>query len=162
MITIQRILVPIDMSEVSWTALPYALGIASRYGAAVLLLHVVEDAFPYPDLYAWSNPEKDFFKEMRKIALEKMDEGIGRQEAGDAKVERLVVRGRPAAEILRIAEQKGADLIVLSSHGRTGMDHAIFGSQSERVLHGAACPVLVVKAGKKPKAERAERKTKKR
>jgi nucleotide-binding universal stress UspA family protein len=141
----RKILVPIDFSDDSKRALDYALGMAKTCGAEVVLLTVVEEAFPYPELFALDHPDEEFYKSMRERALHHMAALAG-PEAEGVRVERLVVRGRPRAEIVAVAADVGADLLVLARHGSGGLRNAFMGSTTEGVLRAATCPVLVLPA----------------
>ena len=140
----RKVLIPLDFSDDSQRALVYGLALAASCGAEVALLTVIEDSFPYPELFAWDHPNEEFYKSMRERALHHMDELLQAAPADGAKVERLVVRGRPRHEIVAVAADQGADLIVLARHGSSGIRHAFMGSTAESVLRHAACPVLVL------------------
>jgi len=141
----QTILCPVDLSALSAAALPLGMAVARKYGARLLLAHVVDDRFPYPDAFAWVKPAEDFYKAMRKSALEQMRKLARDHDAGGIELERVVRQGAPHEEILLLAEERGVDLIVMSTHGRSGLDHALIGSQAEKILRRAACPVLTVR-----------------
>jgi glycine betaine transporter len=140
----RKILVPLDFSDDSRRALEYGLAVAGASGAAVALLTVIEDSFPYPELFAWDHPDEEFYKSMRERALHHMGELLGEAAPPAGGIERLVVRGRPRHEIVAVAADIGADLIVLARHGSSGIRHAFMGSTAESVLRHAACPVLVL------------------
>jgi nucleotide-binding universal stress UspA family protein len=139
----QKILVPMDFSDDSRRACDYGLAVARATGAKVALLTVVEERFPYPELFAWDHPNEEFYKTMRQRALDHMEQLVATTGAG-LEVERIVVRGRPADEIVAVASDIGADLIVLSRHGSSGLRNAFMGSTSEAVLRTAGCPVVVL------------------
>ena len=139
-----KVLIPLDFSDDSQRALVYGLALAGTCGAEVALLTVIEDSFPYPELFAWDHPNEEFYKSMRERALHHMEELLQGAAAPGATVERLVVRGRPRHEIVAVAKDIGADLIVLARHGSSGIRHAFMGSTAESVLRHAACPVLVL------------------
>jgi nucleotide-binding universal stress UspA family protein len=140
----KKLLIPLDFSDDSRRALDYGLAVAAATGASVALLTVVEDAFPYPELFAWDHPNEEFYKSMRERALHHMEELLQGETVPGASVERLVVRGRPKREIVAVAADLGVDLIVLARHGSSGIRHAFMGSTAESVLRHAACPVLVL------------------
>lgn len=142
----QKILVPVDFTEVSVGALRHALWLARSCDASLVLLSVVDTSFPYPDLFSFEDPNRDYFKVMRERALERMKEWLeecGEDAAGVA-VERVVGRGRPAVEIPAIAEQLGADLMVVARHGAGAFRQAFMGSVVESLVRTAACPVLIL------------------
>jgi len=140
----RKILIPLDFSDDSQRALHYGLALAATAEAKVALLTVIEDSFPYPELFAWDHPNEEFYKSMRERALHHMDELLQAAATPAEGVDRLVVRGRPRHEIVAVAADVGADLIVLARHGSSGIRHAFMGSTAESVLRHASCPVLVL------------------
>jgi len=142
MIQINRILTPTDFSDCSGTAIDYACELGVRFEADVHLLHVVETptlAVPSPGAPIPGN----LLEEAEVAAAQELEEyGTGRAEL---EVSRRIVRGTPFLEIIRYAKQNGIDLIVLGTHGRSGVEHVLIGSVAERVVRKAPCPVLVVR-----------------
>ena len=138
----RKILIPLDFSDDSRRALEYGLALAGANGADVTLLTVIEDSFPYPELFAWDHPNEEFYRSMRERALTHMEQLLGGSDG--TKVERVVVRGRPKQEIVAVAADLHADLIVLARHGSSGIRHAFMGSTAEGVLRHAPCPVLIL------------------
>jgi nucleotide-binding universal stress UspA family protein len=141
---LKKILVPIDFSECSRKALQYALPFARQFDAALTLLYVVEP-IPYTgsEHYEMNLPLLE--KQMREGAEKNLAE-LAEKEIGDrARVEKSVRSGRPFAEIINAAETRDIDLIVISTHGHTGLKHVLLGSTAERVVRHAPCPVLVVR-----------------
>lgn len=141
--SLRTILVPTDFSAGSLAAVEYALALATRTGADLVLLHVMEPTVYSVD-FALTQP--DISAEVRRGAIESL-----RQLAEDARrrgirAEHAVVSGTPFAEIGKVAADRKADLIVMGTHGRTGLAHAVLGSTAERVVRFAPCPVLTVKA----------------
>jgi len=144
MIKLQRILVPTDFSDTARHALRYATSFAREYKAELLLLHVVEtlavgyasDLFPVPMAEVFEEFSSYARSELTKLAEECRATGVT--------VKELVVQGKPSAEILRVAAEQTADMIVLGTHGKGMLDQAIFGSTTERVVRKAPCPVLTV------------------
>jgi nucleotide-binding universal stress UspA family protein len=139
----KKVLVPLDFSDDSRRALEYGLALVRSAGGELVLLTVIEDTFPYPELFAWDHPNDEFYKTMRERALHHMDELL-EPRPEDLGLERMVVRGRPRHEIAAVAADIGADLIVLARHGSSGIRHAFMGSTAEGVLRHARCPVLVL------------------
>ena len=143
---IKSILVPVDFSAPSRKALAYAVSFAEHFGAKLTLLNVVEPVAT-PDFMA-SFPiamEEDKVRAGCKAQLDRLIE----QEAIDPKrVERTLVRqGRSFHEITEAARTLNMDLIIMSTHGYTGLKHALLGSTTERVVRHASCPVLVLRKG---------------
>ena len=140
-----KILTPTDFSRPSTDALEIALEIAAP-GAWVLLCHVVDDL---PLTYGYvgiATPTPELRSRMTREA-EKELAGFGPKEArADVTVERRVIHGTPFLEIVRLAREEGVDLIVMGTHGRTGLKQMLIGSVAEKVVRKAPCPVLVVRA----------------
>jgi universal stress protein A len=138
----QKVLIPLDFSDDSRRACEHGLDLARATGATVALLTVIEETFPYPELFALDNPNEEFYRAMRERALHHM--GAVADLAAGVPVEHIVVRGRPRQEIVAVAADWGADLIVLARHGSGGLRNAFMGSTSEAVLRHAPCPVVVL------------------
>ena len=133
---LRKILVPVDFSECSEKALQYAIPFAKQFGAEITLVHVIQ--------YSVQAPEMILAADTTQAAKEGVDALV--QKVGDAVMCRAVVRvGKPADEIVEAATQGGADLIILSTHGRSGLAHLLLGSTAEQVVRHAPCPVLVVR-----------------
>jgi nucleotide-binding universal stress UspA family protein len=146
MIQLQRILVPTDFSKYSDVALNYAVALAEKFGAELLLLHVVQDlALFIPDAVAVAPPIAppiEQFTAAARDALERAVKAHGLERLG---VEREVREGTPFFEIIRFAKERNVDLIVMGTHGHTGLAHVLLGSVTERVVRKAPCPVLTVR-----------------
>jgi nucleotide-binding universal stress UspA family protein len=153
---ITRILVPVDFSAHSDRALRYATTLADRFYATIEVLHVVEDPFVAgawtPEAVAPNIPE--LLADLVAGARKKLD---GMKAAAMEKGVRFtttvlttVVSGRPADSITDYARTEGFDLIVMGTHGRTGLPHAVLGSVAERVVRMAPCPVLTVREATAP------------
>ena len=137
------ILVPTDFSTASAPAMEYARMLAERFGAALHLLHVVEDPYAaaaWPGAYA-SMPD---LRERLTAEAEQRFEGITAS-LSDLETATEVVVGLPAKTIVDVAATRGADLIVMGTHGRSGVAHLLLGSVAERVVRMAICPVLTVR-----------------
>ena len=147
----RKILVPLDFSDDSRRAFEHGIALAAAFEAEIVLLTVIEDSFPYPELFAWDNPDEEFYRSLRMRALENMKSLLA--EAGGLEAERLVVRGHPRQEIPAVALDRGADCIVMARHGSGGLKNALLGSTTEAVLRIAHCPVVVLPP---PQAEPAE------
>ena len=147
LLRIKSILVPIDFSTASKKALQYAVPFARQFGAKLTLLHVVEPVAT-PD-FANSFPlmmENDKVKAASRGQLEHI---IKEQAIAPKLVEKTLVRfGRSFHEIADAARTLKVDLIIISTHGYTGLKHALLGSTTERVVRHAPCPVLVVREHK--------------
>lgn len=142
MIQLKKILVPTDFSESARHALTYAISFAREYSAEVTLLHVVEDvAVSYAsDLFPV--PMAEVFNEISAYARKELGTLAAEVRARAVAVREIVVQGKPAAEILRVAREETFDMIILGTHGKGVLDQALFGSTTERVVRKAPCPVL--------------------
>lgn len=136
------ILLPTDFSSHAEAACATGLEMAARDGAKVIALHVL----PLSDLVMGEYPivmVDQLQADLQADAEKRMQSWIATQSAA---IESLVMWGNPAIDICRIAEERHADLIVTSTHGRTGLAHLFMGSVAERVVRHAPCSVLVVRA----------------
>jgi len=139
---ISKILVPVDFSEHSQKALRYALAFASQFDAGVTLVHIVEQMV-YPG--DWMYPPlavSDFATEKREQMIERLralDAGSG------VKTHHMVRLGRAWQEVIEIAREQQSDLIILATHGYTGLKHVLLGSVAEKIVRHAPCPVLSVR-----------------
>lgn len=145
---ITRILVPLDFGPLADAVVAYAAAIAAPARASVDLLHVVEDPAGTHD---WVTDL--YLREMtaiRERAIEEAERSLGRYVTRLAlegvEARRRVVIGRPTATILAECRTLGTDLIVMGTHGRTGLPHVVMGSVAEQVVRAAPCPVLTVRA----------------
>ena len=148
---IERILVPLDFSPASIEALDYAVSLAKQLRAAIHLVHV------HPPDEASSVPGAGHLLFQSAEAIERLNEeltGIHRKHVPTFRPENCHIRGgQPYQQIIRLAREIDADLIVLSTRGYSGLKHLLLGSTAERVVRNAPCPVLVVRKRKqKPKA----------
>lgn len=144
MVNIKNILCPIDYSVYSEMALKYAIEFAEKYQAKLYLVHVL-DIRVYdindPDLYNVNIVDEETIHKLRERLLKCVNEDTKNK----ISVEAIVIQGVPFAEIIRAAKDYKIDLIVLGTHGRTGLSHAIMGSVAEKVVRKAPCPVLTIR-----------------
>jgi nucleotide-binding universal stress UspA family protein len=138
---IRKILVPVDFSEASVKALPYADALARKFRAEVILMHVTE---PLPAADSLSKLAPRSAEATRRVA-EEMLSRVQREMFDEIPTEAIIESGTPFHEITRAAARSEADLIILTTHGWTGWKHAKLGSTAERVVRHASCPVLVVR-----------------
>jgi nucleotide-binding universal stress UspA family protein len=145
---VTSILLPTDFSECARHAVPVAAEFARLLGARVVCLHVVEAVVQpvgWTPLQAEPLPAVELGEQLETAAARDLPAFSRSEEFAGLDVEDLLVHGEPAAEIVRVAEEKGCGLIVISSHGRAGLGRILFGSTAESVVRHARCPVLVVK-----------------
>ena len=144
-ILIQKILCPVDFSEYSDHVLRYALAFAAAYDAHLELLHVLD--LPFAPVY-WADEVADMYpstERVKALCRQQLDEQVGKCKQTHPSVAGRVVGGNPFAEIVRAAKDGDFDLIVVGTHGRTGLSHMLIGSTAEKVVRHAPCPVLSVK-----------------
>ncbi len=147
MLAIQRIVAPTDFSRHSELSLEAAVELAEKFGAELHVLHIV-----VPQIYQSEMPEmmlppmEDLTKEMLAAARRRMDKWRKGAPKG-LNLETHVIESTRKEDIAicEFAEQNAADLIVIGSHGHTGLAHLLLGSTAEHVVRHAHCPVLVVK-----------------
>ncbi|MBK5274501.1 MAG: universal stress protein [Desulfuromonadales bacterium] len=141
----EKILTAIDFSESSDFAFEYALTLATQFQAELTILHVINEPVDLRGFYVPHISFEQLEKEIEEGA-EKMMEKFCQTKMGDfTSYKTAIVTGIPYEEIIRKAEETGASLVVLGTHGRTGIDHLIFGSTAERVVRSAASPVLTIR-----------------
>jgi nucleotide-binding universal stress UspA family protein len=144
MINLRTILVPSDFSECSDEALQYGLELARRFGASLHLLHVVPDPVAQPwAAEGFSVPVFEVVEKWQKQAEERLRGTV--PDADRHRVTVVSVIATPYAEILAYAAAHDVDLIVMGTHGRSGVSHLLLGSIAERVVRRAPCPVLTVR-----------------
>lgn len=141
----KKILFPTDFSEGSSVAVPYVSDLASKYGSKVYVLHVIYDVAKTPGWYVPSVDLEAFYSEMRTSAQEELDKFIAENLDGVVEAEKAVVSGLPFEEIVGFTREKGIDLVVMGTHGRSGIDRVLFGSTAARVVRSAPCPVMTVR-----------------
>jgi universal stress protein A len=133
-----KILCPVDFDQNSLAAVPVAAELAQKCNATLYLLHVIElHLAPEPALSS-GEAEDAAQTKLERISRQKLKAGT--------RYEILVMPGDPAVEVLQMAAKLGIDLIVMATHGRTGLRRLVLGSVAERVVREAPCPVLTVKA----------------
>ena len=138
----QRILAPLDFSELSVPTIDMAARLLAPGGEAVLL-HIVEWMPVVTEGAFGVYPHRKDIEQLKKLSHEKLD--AWKAEYEEAVLRPMVREGKPATTILEVAADLDPDLIVIGSHGRGGLDHLLLGSVTERVLRKATAPVLVVR-----------------
>lgn len=144
---IRSILFPTDFSECGNYALSYAASLARRFGASIICINVIEPIVPTVGYSGMTEPLPiaDITEQLEDSAERELPKLAECDECAGLDVEELVAHGEAASEIVRVAKERGVDLIVIASHGRTGLGRILFGSTAESVVRHASCPVLVVK-----------------
>jgi nucleotide-binding universal stress UspA family protein len=148
MLPFRKVLCPTDFSESSDVGIAAGLEMATHFGATVRVVHVVPALpAPSPDRdYTFRVPEYE--AELHATAKARLEELSERLRTRGATVEFSIGNGDAGREITRLAEECGADLIVIATHGETGWRHVLFGSVAEKVVRHATCPVLTVRPPK--------------
>lgn len=146
MVKLTKILCPVDFSELSRKAMYNAIELASTFGAELHLLHVFEgyDAISLnPELVI--SPMSEWLPKLRELCRAKLQALPEGEWAGRCRVIHANREGSAIAEICHYAKQHDIDLIVLGTHGRTGLSHLLMGSVAENVVRSAPCPVLTIR-----------------
>ena len=142
---IKKVLVPIDFSDYSKSSLRYAVNFAKRFNAEIYLIYVVEPVIYPPDFSMGQiaipsvNAEWDerAREELNKLAKTEIPEGVN--------VKTILKNGKPFLEIIDTATEEDIDLIIIATHGHSGVEHILFGSTAEKVVRKAPCPVLTLR-----------------
>jgi len=143
----KTILMATDFSESSDYAFSYALSLARKFNARLLLLHVINEPVDLRGFYA---PHISFEKLEEEIeeGAQKMMEKFCQNHLRDYdNYETFIVPGIPYDEVIRKAVSANADLIIVGTHGRTGLDHMLFGSTAEKIVRKSPLPVMTVRLG---------------
>jgi nucleotide-binding universal stress UspA family protein len=140
-----RILVPTDFSAGSEHAWNEARRLASRLGGELVLLHVLVEAPLYSEGPFTVKQTRGVFEAARKWAVKALGEWTSAAEAAGLSARWVLRTGVPYKEIVGAATRERADLIVIGTHGRGGLDRALLGSVADRVIRLATCPVLTVR-----------------
>ena len=142
---IKKVLVPIDFSDYSKSSLRYAVSFARQFNAEIYLIYVVEPVIYPPDFSMgqiaipsvnaeWGKRAKE---ELENLAKTEIPEGVN--------VKTILKNGKPFMEIIDAASEEDIDLIIIATHGHSGVEHILFGSTAEKVVRKAPCPVLTLR-----------------
>jgi nucleotide-binding universal stress UspA family protein len=152
--TVKKILAPTDLSDLSCVGLRYALEMGRSQGAEVIVYYVIDLGDQWAVRREESGPVREMLERHRNMLDTFLREKFP-NELNLTEVRQVVEMGAAAANIIEKAEREGVDRIVMSTHGRTGIDHLLIGSVSEKVIARAPCPVLVVPVRKREAARAA-------
>ncbi len=145
MYSIKKILVPIDFSDYSKKALIFASDFSRQYNAELLLVYVVEPTV-YPADFSMGHvsiPMMD--TDLTQLARTEL-ETLAKKEINPNITHQIIIKsGKPFVEIIECASEVDADLIIIATHGHTGVEHLLFGSTAEKVVRKAPCPVLTIR-----------------
>jgi nucleotide-binding universal stress UspA family protein len=152
-IDVRQILVPIDFSDQAAAVIEWAAHLAEEHGSRLVLLHVYHLPVEFQQLEGAYLPA-DFWSNVKSEAEQTLRRHAQELEARGLQVEAVVREGYPATVIIDEASSRSVDMIVIGTHGLTGLKHLLLGSIAERVVQKAPCPVLTVKgagdAGQSP------------
>jgi len=140
----RHILVPLDFTDIAQKPLEMGAELARLCHGKLTLLSVVDESFPNPDILSLQLPWADYYRHLREAAASTLQE-VRDTLPKELSVDIAVVRGKPAQAIAQFAQENGCDLIIMATHGTSGLQQAILGSVTRRVMHLATCPVLVVR-----------------
>ena len=149
MVPYRNVLFCTDFSANAQAALPYAIDLAKKYGAALHLVHVYQEPEHVAELEMSPSIKSDWVRVAHLLGTEK-DKKLKEtceeitKETGSC-LPKMLRGGKPHTEILRYARESGIDLIVMGSHGLSGLEHVLFGSTADRVMRESPCPVLIIK-----------------
>jgi nucleotide-binding universal stress UspA family protein len=144
-LNIRSILVPIDFSVHSKNALKFAIPLAGQFGAALHLVYVVEPTIYPADLGFGQVVLPGVEDELREKGAEELQALIEREIGDRVKATCAVRTGNPHQEILHEADEKGVDMIIVATHGHSGVEHMLFGSTADRIVKRSRVPVLTIR-----------------
>ena len=140
---INRILCPLDFSEFSHSGLGFAMDLARQFGSTIVLAHVVDARFDYPEWTA--QVAMNTSEHLAKSAEEHLKSVAEGMEGVETEI--FVTKGIPHSTLIEKTKENDIDLVIIATHGRKGLAHALLGSVAEKVVRSAACPVLTVRPG---------------
>ncbi len=141
----RKIVVPLDGSELAEEAFREAVPLARAFGAELVLVGVLDLTAGMYDVYAEAFDPVDLRAQLEKFLRGALDRALEKVQAEGVKARTMLRVGIPHEEIAAVAEEEGADLVVMTTHGRKGLSHLLLGSVTEKVIRTAPCPVLVVR-----------------
>ena len=142
---IQKILVPIDFSDYSKSALKYAVNFCKNCKAEMILIYVVEPVIYPPDFSMGQIAIPSVNAEWDERARQELDKLAKEEIPSNVPVKTIIKTGKPFVEIVETASELDVDLIIIATHGRSGVEHILFGSTAEKVVRKAPCPVLTLR-----------------
>ena len=143
---VNRILVPMDFSDHAISALSYAKEIAATFDAQLQVVHVIEESV-HPACYAIGKSSVfELMPDVKNKSEKEMRRLFEESSGPSSNAEYHVIEGFASSEILRFAKKNKSDLIIIATHGLTGLKHLLLGSVAEKVVRAAECPVFTVKS----------------
>jgi len=143
--SIKKVSVPVDFSDYSKSSLRYAVNFAKHFNADICLVYVVEPMVYPPDFSMGQIAIPSVDIEMDKRAAEELSNLAKKEIPPEVKSKTIVKTGKPFVEIIETAAEENVDLIIIATHGHTGIEHVLFGSTAEKVVRKAPCPVLTLR-----------------
>jgi len=143
MISIQGVMVPVDFSKESILAAKFGASLAEEYKTKLYVLHVMEPV--HPSLRGYIVDFEQFQQRMIAQAKEDLENVIPKAVKDRIPVEFILEIGHPSYLIVEKAKELGVDVVVIATHGRTGLSHVLLGSVAEKVIRHAPCPVFVIR-----------------
>ncbi|MCC6048533.1 MAG: universal stress protein [Thermodesulfobacterium sp.] len=144
MVEIRTILVPVDFSEVAPILAKWAKGFAKQLNAKIILTYVLEDLSTYEGIFVDRKTLTELENTLYEGAKKSMEDFLKEHFSDFPDVEPVLEKGDVVETILRVAQEKGADLIVIGTHGRKGLDRILFGSVAEGVVKNSPIPVVTL------------------
>ncbi len=142
---IKKVLVPIDFSDFSKNSLRYAVNFAKKFNAEIYLIYVVEPVIYPPDFSMGQIAIPSASAEWDERAKEELENLVKTEIPEGINVKTILKNGKPFLEIIDTASEENVDLIIIATHGHTGVEHILFGSTAEKVVRKAPCPVLTLR-----------------
>jgi nucleotide-binding universal stress UspA family protein len=142
---VKKILVPIDFSDYSKSSLRYAVNYAKHFNASLILVYVIEPVIYPPDFSMGQIAIPAPGLEMDKRAEEELKKLSDKEIPSGMQVKKIIKTGKPFVEIIETAAEEDADMIIIATHGHSGVEHILFGSTAEKVVRKAPCPVLTLR-----------------
>ncbi len=142
MVEIKKIAVPVDFTDVAPFVAKYAKGLAQKLDAEIVLIYILEDLSAYEGLYVDAKTLTELEGKLIEGARNSMEEFVKEHFADYAKVKTHIEKGDVVEGIIEAAKKEGADLIIIGTHGRKGLDKILFGSVAEGVIKNSPIPVL--------------------
>jgi nucleotide-binding universal stress UspA family protein len=144
MVEIRTILVPVDFSEVAPILAKWAKGFAKQLNAKIILTYILEDLSTYEGIFVDLKTLTELENTLYEGAKKSMEDFLKEHFSDFPDVEPVLEKGDVVETILRVAQEKGADLIVIGTHGRKGLDRILFGSVAEGVVKNSPIPVVTI------------------
>lgn len=142
---IKKVLVPIDFSDYSKSALKYAVNFCKKFDAEIILIYVIEPVIYPPDFSMGQIAIPSVNAEWDERAKQELEKLAKSDITKDARIKTIIKTGKPFIEVIETAGELDVDLIIIATHGHSGVEHILFGSTAEKVVRKAPCPVLTLR-----------------